>query len=467
MNINHRLLDFRNWLILGICLLFSLVWSFVPHPALIIVLCILPIGILITLRIPYMMVLFFVIFSFFRIHEVIPQLYNFKIPLLLSLASIFALAWHIGISKQIKPYWRDEMKPIVIFYFLVFIGIFFASNMAVAIEHFKNIYSKIALMSFAIIWLIRETKEFSFASRAIVIAGTIVAIKALFNQANGIGMVEETRVTIGRDLGSVLGDPNDLSLALMFPLAFAVSFVVTKNIDKTTKLISLSAIGLLFMAVLATQSRGGLLGVMAVFGLFAYRRIKSKVLFFGLGGVAAILLYAVAGISDRASGGAAEDGIDASSMGRLYAWEAAFYMALSNPLTGVGLDNFYYNYFYFSQHWDGKNHAVHSTWFGVLGETGFLGFIVFIIMVVTLVKLGLKTMLKLQEHKAHAPPSMVAVSEGLVFGLIGTLVSGTFLTFGFVWPIYILAALIIATATWADNNLKDVDPISGRPNNAN
>ncbi|MCV5332820.1 O-antigen ligase family protein, partial [Escherichia coli] len=76
-----------------------------------------------------------------------------------------------------------------------------------------------------------------------------------------------------------------------------------------------------------------------------------KTLVLVLGAVAALALYAFAGISGRESGGAAEDGIDASAMGRLYAWEAAFKMALHHPFTGVGLDNFYFNYYFYSTRW--------------------------------------------------------------------------------------------------------------------
>ena len=143
--------------------------------------------------------------------------------------------------------------------------------------------------------------------------------------------------------------------------------------------------------------------------------------------VAAISLYVVAGIDGRASGGAAEAGIDASAMGRLYAWEAAFKMALDNPLTGVGLDNFYYNYFFYSSHWDGMNHAVHSTWFGVLAETGFIGLIVFIILIVSLIKTSLRSISLLTKQ------SDITLSVGanaILSGLIGTIVSGTFLTQG-------------------------------------
>jgi O-antigen ligase len=122
------------------------------------------------------------------------------------------------------------------------------------------------------------------------------------------------------------------------------------------------------------------------------------------------ILFAVAGISDRASGGNAEIGIDESAMGRLYAWQAAWNMGLDNPIFGVGISNFYYNYFFYSTHWDGLNHAVHSTWLGVLAEIGIIGFVV----------------------------------------------SGTFLTQGFLWPIYLQLALVAALQHYFQTNLDNV-----------
>src|SRR5690606_13021635 len=128
---------------------------------------------------------------------------------------------------------------------------------------------------------------------------------------------------------------------------------------------TLGAVGFVLVgaAIIATQSRGGLLGICAVSGIFAWQRVQSKTVLILCGTLALLVLFAAAGISDRASGGAAESGVDASAMGRLYAWQAAWGMALAHPLIGVGLSNFYYNYFFFSPHWDGLNHAVHSTWF--------------------------------------------------------------------------------------------------------
>ena len=158
-----------------------------------------------------------------------------------------------------------------------------------------------------------------------------------------------------------------------------------------------------------------------------------------------------AGISDRASGGAHEEGIDASAMGRIYAWEAAFYMALSHPLTGVGLDNFLSNYWTYSQHWDGQNHAVHSTWFGVLAETGFLGLGAFLTMIGLTIRTALQSVRRLAPGPNTATPYSregYAMAQAVLSGLAGFCVSGSFLTMGFTWPIYIQLALCVGLAAF-------------------
>jgi len=446
----HALLAF------SVSLLIGLMWNFFPHPVWIVAVSMVPFVLLFTLKQPFLMVLLFVVFSFFRIHEVFPQLYNLKVPLLLSMASLGALIWHIGLTRKIKVYWRPELTAITVFFGLVLIGLLMATNRPVAIEYFKTIYWKIMVMTFAIAWLSRTTRDFALASRLITVSGMLVGVVAISNQINSIGLVEGSRVTIGRAIGSVLGDPNDLALVLMFPVAFAVGLLLTKGLGRTTKLLGLASTLILFFAVIATQSRGGLLGILAIFSLYGYRRIQSKLLFSSLAGIVAVAIFALADIADRASGGAAEAGIDASAMGRLYAWQAAFDMALHNPLTGVGINNFYANYYFYSPHWDGLNHAVHSTWFGVLAETGFLGLMVFIITIGLLIKSAIRSLQRIEQQPGPPDPILHATAQAVLAGLIGTVVSATFLTQGFTWPLYILAALVVAVAQWVDVHLPQI-----------
>ena len=72
-------------------------------------------------------------------------------------------------------------------------------------------------------------------------------------------------------------------------------------------------------------------------------------------------------------GGAAEEGLLMHPpRGRIHAWEAAFNMAIRNPMTGVGLSMFLDNYWDYATHSraEGKAHVTHSTWFQVMAEAG-------------------------------------------------------------------------------------------------
>ena len=61
-------------------------------------------------------------------------------------------------------------------------------------------------------------------------------------------------------------------------------------------------------------------------------------------------------------------------------------MALDHPVFGVGLDNFPGNFYFYTSNWEGFAKAVHSTWFGVLAETGFVGLALFLVLVGATVK---------------------------------------------------------------------------------
>ncbi|MFH7524135.1 O-antigen ligase family protein [Aeromonas sp. A5] len=413
-------------------------WWRLPHPLLLPVLGLAIPAIWFALRWPFLMVLGFVTFSFFRLHEVFPQLYPLKIPLLFSLAAIGALIWHTLLTGRIKPYWSQPLSWLTAFFIVVSIGVLFASNRGEAIATWTGSYSKIYLMTLATSWLVRRPEDFALAVRAFVVAGCMVALVALYNKSSGIGLVEGTRVTIGRELGSVLGDPNDLALVLLFPAGFSLSLLLNRGNGLGGRILGAVGFVLVAAAIIATQSRGGLLGICAVSGIFAWQRVQSKTVLILCGSLALLVLFAAAGISDRASGGAAESGVDASAMGRLYAWQAAWGMALAHPLIGVGLSNFYYNYFFFSPHWDGLNHAVHSTWFGVLAETGFVGLFIFIGMVVVTLYRTWRCSLD------GMPPAVVTAMQGVMASMVGFVISGSFLTQGFTWPIYLELSLAVA-----------------------
>jgi len=433
------------------CGLASLAWWAVPHPAIPIVMSVLPIGILVVLKYPSFIALLFLSLSFFRIHEVFPVLMPLKLPLLLALGTLVSLVWNVYIRK-IEVFMVREHKVFLAFLALVTVGLFFATNRPVSIENYTGTFIKIAIMVFALSWMLTTEKTFKLLNVMVLGCGVLVASKALYNKTNGLELLEGTRVTIGNSIGSILGDPNDLSLVLLFPASFALSLVLTRGTHWGLRFIGLIIFCLIVSAVIATQSRGGMLGILAVMGVFGSQIIRSKVVLGMLGVIALLGLFAVAGVAERKSGGAHEAGIDESAMGRLHAWSAATRMALHNPLTGVGLDNFLQNYFDYSHFWDGKNHAVHSTWFGVMAESGMLGFILFMTLVFMTGRKAYKLFIRLK-HDTRAPPIIYATSWALLSGLAGFCVSGTFLTMGFHWPFYIILAITLGLHQFTSTTL--------------
>ena len=408
---------------------------------------ILPLAALFAFSNPFLLCLGFVIFSFFRIHEAFPALGPLHIPQLLAAPTLLVLIWHVAVKRSIELYWTRQLTIFAIFFALVTIGVPLAANKPTAIAYYLATYWKIAVMTLAIAWLTRKPRDFALASHAFVLAGVAIGAVALYNKANGIGLVEGTRVTIARDIQSVLGDPNDLSLVLLFPLSFAVS-LVDRRTSWPSAIFGALGSALIVAAIIATQSRGGLLGLLTVFGVYGARKIKSKAALLAIGGVVARVVFAAAGITGRSSGGAAEAGaIDESSMGRIYAWGAAWRMALTHPLNGVGLNNFLDNYFAYTEHWDGHNHAVHSTWFNVIAETGFPGIAVFFAMIVSVARAAFTATRRLEACGGAMPARAMGIA--VLAGTCGFCVSGTFLTQGFTWPVYVLLALGSAVSDFA------------------
>jgi len=424
-------------------------WFYLPSPLLIVGLALTPIATALVIKQPYILCLAFISLSFFRLHEVFPILYDLHLPMTLAIASMIVLGTQLAVGR-IKPYWSRELTYFSLFFAHVTFGMMLGTNRGNSMTYWIDTYSKIAIMVPAIAWLARTPRELALAGKVLVAAGVAVSLVAIHNTGNPDNLVEGTRVTIGREIGSLLGDPNDLSLVLLFPISFSVGYLLSPNMSWKNRAFGLVTAIIILIAILETKSRGGLLGAAAVFAVFALRTIKSRVLTIGVGVLGAMALFALAGISARQSGGAAEGGmVDESAAGRLYAWQAAFRMALDHPLFGVGIDNFSGNFYFYTSFWEGFAKAVHSTWFGVLAETGFVGFALFMVLVGATVRrsfAALRTLDRLRAAGVAMNLEAYAMAQSVLAGLASFIVSGSFLTQGFTWPLYILLSLSLSVS---------------------
>ena len=430
--------------VIGTLAVLGATWEF-PVPEILLALALVPIAAVLAFRFPFALCLTFIVFSFFRLHEVFPQLGPLHLPAILGAGVLIVLAGMLA-SRRISLAWTPELKLFAVFFALATLGVTTAVGRDVAFDFWKDTFVKIAAMVFAMATLIDRPRSLVVAGRVFVMAGVLVATVALYNRNVGIGLVEGNRVTIGRDIGSMLGDPNDLALVLTFPLSFAAAAMLAPRAGWTGRLLGGLAFAIVTLAILATGSRGGLLGAVAVLGTFAAQRVRSRLILFGSGGIGIAILLTLAGLR----GGGSSNGIavDKSSMGRLNAWKAAFRMALEHPLTGVGLNNFRYNFYFYVDRagWEGFAKAVHSAWFQVLAEGGFLGLAVFLFLVARTMRVALRSSAALARERAGAAydPQLHTMAQAVFSGLIGFCISGTFLSQGYTWCFYILLALTVS-----------------------
>jgi O-antigen ligase len=238
-------------------------------------------------------------------------------------------------------------------------------------------------------------------------------------------------------------------------LSFSLSLLLarTRTVDFLLGLAgTLVAVG----GVICTQSRGGLLGVLAVLAVGTMRMIKFRIGPLIIVPLAAMALYASMGLSDRLSGGAA-DTTDESVEGRLDAWTAAIHMAVDRPLTGVGINNFVGEFYNYSDVWFDRPLTAHSIWFQVLGEAGFVGCTVFVTVVVLTFRSAIRARQALR--RGLAPQDMQGFADAVLAGLAGFCVAGSFLSEAYNWQFYMLLAFSSAVARWARASFGEPGPV--------
>ncbi len=185
----------------------------------------------------------------------------------------------------------------------------------------------------------------------------------------------------GRGPGGVITDENDLCLFLVTFLPF-VFFLFLQTKKTIGKIAYASIVFLVLLTVVATFSRGGFVGLLAmaaVYWIFSRRKILT--LFCAL--LIGCILYMSSGEQYRQEMSTVTDTKENTANARLLSWEAGWKMFKAHPL-GIGGNNFP---IYFPEYQpEGLRHNMwgrqaHSLWFTLLPETGVVGIIIYFLII--------------------------------------------------------------------------------------
>ena len=396
---------------------------------------------------PTELALLFVAATMFRIHEAYPVLLPYRIPLLTAGLCIVSVGLHMARGGMSLP-WRKEIKLALLFGLQVVIGIVFSIDRQVSWQLFADNFAKVIAGMLFLAMILRLPRDAMKIAGALTLTGTLVSFVAIYNQIHGIDLVEGSRVAISRGIGSLLGDPNDLCFVLMFPLAFGLSAIFSRDAGRAIKLASLASVPFILWAIIATKSRGGLIATMVVLGYLYARERKSAVMPMLIVAGAGLALYFIAGVGGRSYTFSDTAAIDMSSLGRVEAWKAAVRMMFDYPLFGVGVGNFEAMYRGYSDYWDGRTYVTHSMWFQVMSETGVPGIVLFVSIFYVSFQSARRSLNRLDA--AMAPPQVRALAASIVAAWMGLAVAGSFLSQALSWQVFTLVALTAVVGQYAE-----------------
>ena len=242
---------------------------------------------------------------------------------------------------------------------------------------------------------------------------------------------------------ALTGDPNHLGIELVIPLLVLTPLYLRLERGHRLKVPLALTLAFLLVVELATLSRSGLLGLGAGLLVLAvpYRhKLVSRELLLPLGAVAATLAVVLAARWEFFEQ-VLRSRVDTSARGTSTHFDVYGFVPdvlSSNPLFGLGLNNFSVYYEFVTGR---TNFGPHSFYVATLVETGLVGTVLFVAFLVYLFRrLGRLRAL----GRALSSPRIRPLAWGMTAALVGTIASNAFyLTMSFY---YFFAFAMLALA---------------------
>ena len=380
---------------------------------------------------------------------------NSLLPLSLLLVSLFAA----GLRPWAKIFEDSLSKWLFIFVGAVLMSMAWASVKMYAYNIFQLVLGYLFL--FIMIARIVTTRRRLYGVFVTLIAAHLFLI--FMNPA--IVLSPEQRNYIAG--GTFLGDGNDFALSLCILLGLCVQLAYAAQ-SKGKKIFFWGILALLVLAVIGTQSRGGTLGMAAVFG-YMWWRSPRKALGVVAIGIAAVgvLLYAPDAYFKRMSTLTAPQQ-ESSAEGRIQAWKAGLNMALDNAL-GVGAGNFPHAFpKYRSATAPVRWMTAHSMYFLILGELGFLGLLLLLRLVFGSAGANAKLrnrLTKQEKSDSVQQDANIRLLNNMTASVLGFAIAGAFLSVAYYPHVFVLGALlVVARLMVAESAGLSLAPVKVRQN---
>lgn len=309
--------------------------------------------------------------------------------------------------------------------------------LAVVMSHVSHVYlagAIAAIKAFLVIFLlyfiilngVNTFRKYKIAVWLMVLLITVLVFQGMDQVRDGYGWAGQLPVLQGGRLTplitritwvGIFNDPNDLALTFVIAIGIALPFIFGRtNIIAWS--LSIFLAGLLCYGVYLTNSRGGLLALMATVYMFMVRRTGK--IFWGsvIGGILASVIL-ILGPSRMGMLSSSE----ASAYSRVEYWYQSILFLKSNPLFGIG----------FNMYTDTMPQTAHNSYALAFAELGMFGYF----MWMGLLYVSFQGLTRIQEQV----PRLYNYALGLQCGLVGFCAAAFFLSRTYVIIPYLMFAL--------------------------
>jgi len=308
-------------------------------------------------------------------------------------------------------------------------------------------FIKLLVLYFLVVNLVKTRKKLLIMIWGLVILGTIACFIGLFQHAHGIG------INYGEGFIRIRGtalDPNDYAMHLVILIPFVVGLICTSR-NYIIKLGLVGALGIFVLNIIYTYSRGGFVSLAFVVGAsvlwFGFKFKKQLLAIISLGVVFLIMLpFVPEKYIERSK--TVFDLSDPAIIARLDTWKIGLEMMREEPLRGIGLGVFKYEYIeraFTSGAVETKAALfAHNAYIQIGAETGMIGLLLFI-LILFFSWIDLKDAEKNFQDKGDSVLSCLSLS--IRMGLLGYMVSAIFLTQAFLTMLWIILPMAVVMRT--------------------
>lgn len=248
--------------------------------------------------------------------------------------------------------------------------------------------------------------------------------------------------------GAFLGDGNDYALSVNIVIPFCL-FMMLESRARIMKLCYAGLLAVLILAVVQTQSRGGIVALSCV-ALYYWFKSDRKLL--GVAGIAIVIMFIFAVAPPQffermETMTKTGDEMEGSAAGRIAVWGASLRMVVDHPITGVGVGHFpvKYGVEYRPEGVSSSDipwQTAHSSYFLILGELGIPGIIFLLAIIISNMRAGERTLREMKTRVTERDDTCRNLIVAMNASLVAFAVGGAFLSAAYYPHIYLLAALL-------------------------